>query len=176
MVTLTHHNAGYFCNGIGIIGRLERAGEQILFLHGLGCQLGVDAAGAQKHQALDFVHIRRVDDVGLYGQVVPNELGRVNVVGQDAADFGGGQKHIGRLRFFKKLSCSVLACQVQLAMGSQQQVGVARRLQVANDGRANQATVACDVDFVCFLHAMFTTKVRRTLRNTKMAGNLPLRH
>lgn len=41
------------CNlgdGIGLVGRLQRAGEQGILRHGLRCEREVDAAAAQKQQ------------------------------------------------------------------------------------------------------------------------------
>jgi hypothetical protein len=35
-----------------------------------------------------------VDDVGLDGEVVADEFGRVAVVGEDAADLGGGEEDV----------------------------------------------------------------------------------
>ena len=43
--------------------------------------------------------LRRVDDVGLDHQVVVEEVGRVGVVGEDAADLGRGEEdHVGPRR------------------------------------------------------------------------------
>ena len=54
--------------------------------------LGVDAAGAEKQQALDLVLPGAVNDVGLDSEIVVDEFGRIGVVGMNAADFGGGKK------------------------------------------------------------------------------------
>lgn len=42
-VGLTHLDAGYFGQGIGVVGGLQRAGEQIFFPDGLRAELGIDA-------------------------------------------------------------------------------------------------------------------------------------
>ena len=44
----------------------------------------------------------RVNHVGLHHQVLVDELGRVGVVGVDAAYFGSGQVDLGGLLFFKE--------------------------------------------------------------------------
>ena len=50
----------------------------------------------RKHSFFAPVLPGRVDDVGLDGQVVADELGRVGVVGLDAAHLGRGQEHVFR--------------------------------------------------------------------------------
>jgi hypothetical protein len=76
----------------------------MLFLHRLRRKLGIDAAGAEEQQALDLVPVRGVNDVGLDGEVVADELGRVFVVGMDAADFGRGEKDVVGFSAAKKAS------------------------------------------------------------------------
>ena len=47
-----HGDAGDLGDGVGVVGRLQRAGQQILFLDRLRRQLGVDAGAAQEEQPL----------------------------------------------------------------------------------------------------------------------------
>ena len=42
-VGLAHLDARNFCQRVGIVGRLQRPGEQVFFLDGLGAQLGIYA-------------------------------------------------------------------------------------------------------------------------------------
>ncbi len=101
----------------------------------------------------------RVNHVGLHHQVLVDELGRVGVVGVDAADFGGGQVHLGGLFLCKEGLHGGLVGQVQLRMGAGDKVGLALLLKGADDGAADHAAVACDVDFFfclvhCFTHGL----------------------
>ena len=147
VIGLTHFNAGYFGHGIGFIGFFQGAGKQVFFFHGLGTFAGVDAGGTQKQQAADVGLISRLDDIGLNGQVAVNKIGRIGVVGQDAADLGGSHKHIVRLGIFKKGFGIGLAGQVELGMGAGDKVGIAIGLEFAEDGGTGEASVAGDIDF-----------------------------
>ena len=91
--------------------------------------------------------MRRAADVGLDEQVAHQEIHRVGVVGEDAADPGGGQEH--DVRFFL-LEESLRRCrvfQVQLGMGARDKIVVALALQLAHDRAARQAAMAGNVDF-----------------------------
>ena len=97
VVAFAQLDASYFCNGVGLVGGLQGAGEQGVFRHGLRSELGVNVAGAQEQELLYTVPESFFNDVGLDHQVLVDELGRVGVVGVDAADFGGSQVHLGGL-------------------------------------------------------------------------------
>lgn len=56
-----------------------------------GGELGVDAGGAEEQQLLHAELMGSVEEVGLDQQVLVDEVGRVAVVGEDAAHPGGGQ-------------------------------------------------------------------------------------
>ena len=74
------------CDGVPLIGRLQRAGEQGILRHGLGREFGVDAGGAEIEQLLDIVAARRVDDVRRYHQIVIEKTCRARVVRNNASD------------------------------------------------------------------------------------------
>lgn len=97
VVALTQLDAGDLGYGVGLVGGLQRAVEQGALCHGLRGELGVDAAGAQEQEPLHAVPESRVNHVGLHHQVLVDELGRVGVVGVDAAYFGGGHVNLGGL-------------------------------------------------------------------------------
>ena len=59
VVAPAHLDAGDLGQGVGPVGGLQRAGEQVFLPHRLGAQLGIDAGGAQEQQALDAVLARR---------------------------------------------------------------------------------------------------------------------
>ena len=90
-VALFH--AGDFGDGVRRVRRLQRAGEQGVFPDRLGGEFGVDAGAAQEDQPPDPVELGLVEDVGLDHQVFVDELAAIDVVGVDAAHFGGGQEH-----------------------------------------------------------------------------------
>jgi hypothetical protein len=45
--------AGDLCNGVGLVRRFERTGEEVLLTERLGGKFRVDAGTPQKYQALD---------------------------------------------------------------------------------------------------------------------------
>ena len=106
---------------IGTVGGLERPGEQILFLDRLRAELGIDATGAQKEQTVDAGAVAGVDHVGLNGQVFTNKVCRIKIVGQDAADFGGGQKDVSRTLLGKEALDGDCVGQIEFGARSQQE-------------------------------------------------------
>ena len=146
VVGRAHLNACDLGQGVGAVGGLQRAGQQVLFAHGLGALAWVNAAAAQKQQALYAMAPCRVDHIGLNRQVVANELGWVAVVGHNAPHLGRGQVYLGGFFGSKKGLNLVSLGQVQFGMGAGQH-GLALGLQPAHQGRAHQAAVACDVYF-----------------------------
>src|SRR5512133_2863451 len=73
-------NSGYLGNGVGVVGRLQRTGQKVLFLDRLRGHLGIDAGAAQKQQALDITGIGTVNDISLDHQVVVEKLGLAGAV------------------------------------------------------------------------------------------------
>ena len=92
-VGLAQLDAGDLGDRVPLVGRLERPGQQRVLGDRLRRELRVDAGRAEEQQLLDAALPGGVDDVGLDHQVVVEELGRVGVVGEDAADLGGGDEH-----------------------------------------------------------------------------------
>jgi hypothetical protein len=154
VVGITQLDAGDLGDGVGLVGGLQRAGEQVIFFQWLGGQLGVDAAAAQEHQALHARLVRGVDQVGLDHQVLVQELGPVHVVGLDAAHLGCGNVDVIRLLRLDEIMHGALIEQIQLGPAGGNDPGVARRLQAANNGRAHHATVAGNENFGVFLHGV----------------------
>ena len=114
----------------------------------IGCsrELGVDARGPEEQQPLDAVLERRVHDVDLDAQVVAEEVHRVGVVGQDAADLGRGQHDVARPGLGEELEDCVAVLQIELGGRAPDEVGEALGFQLAPDRRPDQAAVAGDVD------------------------------
>ena len=82
----------------------------------------------------------RLDDVHFQDHVVVHEVSRVLVVGQNAAHFRGGQKHIFRLLFLKKCFHQILAAQIQLLAGALYQIVIALALQRPANSASHHAT------------------------------------
>ena len=91
-----HLDAGDLGQRIRTVGGLERPGEQILFLDRLRAELGVDTTGAEEEQAIDTGAVAGINHVGLNDQVFANEVCRIKIVGENAADFGSGEKDVMR--------------------------------------------------------------------------------
>ena len=87
-----------------------------------------------------------MDHVGLDHQILIDELGRVGVVGVNAAHLGGCQNHGVRTFRLKKVSHSSLVRQVQLRMGACQRFNTLR-LKTTKDRAANHSPVSRDIDF-----------------------------
>ena len=118
VVAFAEFDASDLGDGIWLVGGFERAGEQSVFGHGLGRQLGVDTAAAQKQQLLHAVAKRRLNHVGLDHQVLVDEVGRVGVVGVDTAYLGGGQVDLVWAFGFEEGSDGGLVGQVKLGVGT----------------------------------------------------------
>lgn len=95
-VGLAQLDAGDLGDGVPLVGRLQRAGEQRRLGNRLRRQARIDARGTEQHQLLDAGAARGLHDVRLDHQIVVDELGRPRVVGVDAADPRRRQEH--RLR------------------------------------------------------------------------------
>ena len=157
VVAFAELDAGDLGDGVGFVGGFEYAGKQSIFAHGLRYGLGVDAAGAEEEQLLHVVGVRGLDDVGFDHQVFVDELRRVGVVGVDAADLGSGEVDLFGLFGSKEGVDGSLVGQIKLGVGAGDDVLAPGGLELADDGRADHATVAGDVDFGLFAHDLFNS-------------------
>jgi hypothetical protein len=130
----------------GTVRRFERPGQQAVFAHRLRRHLRVDAAGAQKHEPRHAVLVRAVNHVGLDHQVVADEFGRIAVVGDDAAYLGCGEEHVLGLLGREEGIGRGGVRQIQFGMRAPDEVRVALRFEVSDDGRADQTAMACYID------------------------------
>ena len=112
-------------DGVGFVGGFERAGEEVVFLNGLGALSRVDAARTQKTQILDAGLKGAVDDVVLDGEVFVDEVGAVGVVGINAADPGGGDEDVVGLFGLKEVEGGALVEEIEVFTGAGDQVAVA---------------------------------------------------
>jgi hypothetical protein len=94
VVALAQLDARDLGDRVGLVGRLQLAGEQRVLADRLVRQPRVDAAGAQEQEPLHIGHERLVRDVGCDQQVLVDELRGVGHVGVDAADLGRGHVHL----------------------------------------------------------------------------------
>lgn len=94
-----------------------------------------------------MVLVRGVDDVGLNGEVVADEFGRIFVVGMDATDLGGSEEDVAGLFGGKKGFDRGLVGEVEFGVGAGEEVLIAMCLQVAHKRGTYQAAVTGDVDF-----------------------------
>ena len=102
---------------------------------------GINTGAARKKQFFDFILIGGVNDVGLNGKIFVNKLGRIDIVTPDTAHFCCRQENIIRFFFFKKGLHPVLPQQVQLGMGSGNNIFVAFGLKLAYKSRSDKPPV-----------------------------------
>ena len=140
-------DAGDLGDGVGAVGLLERAGEEVLLLERLRRQPGIDAGAAQEDEPLGTRAERLVDDVHLDGQVLLDEFVGVLPVRQDAAHAGGGQDHgLAAGAGPEEVSRLALVGQVELGLAAGEDVLVAAGLERAHDRASHQAGVARHID------------------------------
>lgn len=169
VVAPAHFDAGDLGQRVRAVGRLQRAGQQAVLAHRLRRHLRVDAARPEEHQPRHTVLPRAVDHIGLDHQVVADELRRVAVVGDDAADLGSGEEHILRLVFGKEGVGRGGVGQIEFGVRPLEDVRIAFRLEIADDGRADQTAVAGYVDARVLVHG----RVRPLTRDSRRPGSRP---
>ena len=96
-----------------------------------------------------------MDHVELDRQVLADEIRRVGIVGEDAADFGRGKEHVLRAFALEERGHRACVGQFEFGMPAQQQVGMPRALERAHDRSTGEAGMAGDVDPGAALHGTF---------------------
>ena len=133
-------------DGVGVVGRLQWAGEQRRLRDRLRCHPGIDARRAEEEQSVDISGVRGLKEIGLDAQVVGEEFDRVRRVGHDATDFGrGDHDDIGPSREHR-IQRRVPIGEVHLGGGPADEIGEARRLQGPPHSGADHAAMAGDID------------------------------
>lgn len=150
-VGLAHFDASDLGHRVPFVGGLQRAGEQCLFWDRLGCELGVDARGAEEEELLDAVAVGGVNDVGLDLEVDTDELGWIGLVGVDAADLGRGEDDEPGLLGSEEGLDIVLAGEVELGVSAEEEVGEAEVPELADNGGAHEASVSGHKDLGGFV-------------------------
>ena len=146
VIGLAHLDPGYLGDGVGFIGRLQDPGEQILFPHGLGGEFWIDTGTAEKEEMLDAGAEGLMDHSGLHHQILIDEVGRIGVVGMNAAHLGRRQDHVVDVLIAEKRPHRPLVQQVKLGMGPGDDPVVTEPLQTPDDGRADHAPVTGNKD------------------------------
>ena len=151
-VVLAELQAGDLGDGVGLVGRLKRGGEQAFLRHRLGGLAGIDAGAAKEEESLHTLLPSGMDRVVGDRQVLVEELGGVGVVGVDSSDACGGDDDDIRLLFLVKLADSHGIAQVEFLAVAKQQVFEPARAQGADNGRSDHAAVSCDMNARGGLH------------------------
>ncbi len=86
-----------FCDRIPFIGRFQGAGQKAILAQRLFGVARIDTGRAEEHQARHPLLMRGADSAELDGQVVPQEIHGIGVIGENAADFGRGHDNGVRL-------------------------------------------------------------------------------
>ena len=79
-------------------------------------------------------------------QVLVKELGRVLIVGEDAADLGGSDHDIFRTRFCVEFANGCSIEQIEFFVRLADEMPIAEPLQLAPDRAADQASMARHMD------------------------------
>ena len=137
---------------VGLVGDLERTGQQRLLADRLRGQLRVDAARAEEEQLADAGAAGTVDDVGRHRQVVVEEIVRLGGVGLDAADAGGGHDDVGWLFGGEERARRGAVAEIEFGGRARDHGRVARGAERADDGGADHPAVAGDVDLRGAIH------------------------
>ena len=135
-------------DGVGPIGRLQRAGQEVLLLHRLGRLARVDAGRAQVHDAPGLAEPRLVgrhQHLVRDREVVADEVGREVAVGEDAAHLGRRQDDVRRLLGVEERADGRAVAEVQLGARARHHLDAVGG-EAAHDGGADEPAVARDED------------------------------
>ena len=141
-------------DGIALIGRLEGAGEDIVFLHRLRAVARIDARAAQIKQLAHAGAARGVDAVQRDHHVFVEEFHRIGDAGADAADMAGEMEDevdfvLGKIAIDRRL-----IAQIELARRRRQQICVAVAAQPRDQRAADHAARAGDQDLRLLVHGV----------------------
>src|SRR5579862_2446942 len=138
VVRLAEADARDLRDGVGVVRRLQRTGEQRGLRDGLRRVLRVNAGTAQEEQFLHPGLIRGLDEVVLDLQVVQKELDGKVVVRLDAADRRRGDDHQSRLFPLEKAGDGFALRQVQLGVGAGEDFLIPVLPQIADDSAPDE--------------------------------------
>ena len=138
-------HAGDLGDGVPLVGRLERAGQQRVLGHRLRRKPRIGARRRQEQELVDAGAMRAGDHIGFDHEVVVQEIDRLRVVRDNAADARGGDEHRVRLPRLDPCLDVGLPAQVELAARRRQALAILRR-QAPHDRAAGHAAMAGDPD------------------------------
>ena len=145
-VGLAQFDARNLGDGVGLVGRFERPGQQGVLDQGLVGEFRVDAARAEEQQLLDPDLMGGMDQVGLDHEVVIEEVRPVDVVGVDAPHLGRGDEDVGGPFAFHHGADGGLVPQVEFAACEGDGVGQSGGGEGPAEGAAHHAAVAGNVE------------------------------
>ncbi len=123
IIGLTHFNSGDLCNGVWVVCLFERAGKGILLSwvedNRVGKYTMTRGRGACYSTPTCLMY-----DVGLNHQILINEIGRVGVVREYAADLCGSKKDKFRFLLSEKGLDIGLTPEIKLFTGAQDKISV----------------------------------------------------
>jgi hypothetical protein len=122
-------------------------------VQGLRCEARVDAARAQETELACPRAVGSVDDVSLDLEVVADEVSRIGVVRDDAADLCGGEEHVVRPLSGEKTVDGRTVAQLERASARGNDTREAARRESAANGRADEAAGSGNEDLGFLLHS-----------------------
>ena len=151
VVALGQLDAGDLGDGVGLVGLLQRAGEQVVLADRLRAVARIDAARPQEHQALHTRQVCAVYQIGLDQQVLVKKISAIEVVGINTTNFGCSDKDvIGRLGLEECVNCGLVE-QIQFLAGARDDVVVSACLQTPNQRTTDHPAVSGDINFGVFV-------------------------
>src|SRR5690606_17037478 len=150
-----HLYSGDLRDRVPLVRRLERAGEQRVFFDRLRREARIHAARAEETQLADPEPVCGVDHVDLNLQVVADELGRIRIVREDAADLRRGEKDVFRPLGGEETLDGGGVAQVELGARADHDVRETAAHGRAVQRRAHEAPMPRDVDLRVPIHSWY---------------------
>ena len=154
--TLAHLQPCNLGDGIRFVCIFERGCEQAVLGHRLRRLAWIDACAPEKKQFLHPVPETLPDDILLYLEILPYEVGPVLQVGHYASDMRCCKHHSIRLLPVEKLPDSHPVKQVKFPVAAPRKVGIPPLQEVVPDGRPHQPVVSGNIYLRIFVeHDVF---------------------
>ena len=93
-----------------------------------------------------------MDDIHLKHHIVVHKISQGTLVGNDATDLGSTKEHILRLFLSEKLLHLLLTTEVQLCMGTGDDIAVALAMEFTHNSASYHASMTCDVYLIVLFH------------------------
>ena len=149
--TLAHLQSGNLGDGVRFVGVFQRRCEQAVFFHRLRSFARIDACTAEEKQFLHSMTETFSDDILLYLQVLPYEIGAVLQVGHYAT-YMCRREHDGiGLLTVEELFDSGPVQKIQFAVAATRKIGIPSLQQIVPDGRTYQSVMSGHIYFRVFV-------------------------